>query len=92
MLAADSEDIAESYRILIDELEQYNPELLDKKRVIAVSKSDLIDKKEQNKIAKKLPKDIPHIFISAITNYQIDALKDLLWQSLQAENTLPLQD
>ena len=92
MLAADSEDIAESYRILIDELEQYNPELLDKKRVIAVSKSDLIDKKEQNKIAKKLPKDIPHIFISAITNHQIDALKDLLWQSLQAENALPLQD
>jgi GTP-binding protein len=92
MLAADSEDIAESYRILIDELAQYNPELLDKKRVIAVSKSDLIDKKEQNKIAKKLPKDIPHIFISAITNYQIEALKDLLWENLQAENALSHQE
>jgi len=84
MVPADSEDVNAQYDILINELKMFNPELLDKKRVLAITKSDLIDAKIQKKIEKKLP-DIPHIFISSQTNKGIQELKDLLWYQMNNE-------
>lgn len=78
-ISADSEDISEAYRILLNELEQYNPELLDKPRLLAITKRDLIDDELQEMIAPSIPTDLPHIFISAVTGYNITELKDKLW-------------
>lgn len=81
MVPADSKDIKNEYQILLNELNQYNPELLDKKRVLAVTKSDLLDEELQLEIEKDIP-EIPYVFISSIVNYQIDKLKDVLWKEL----------
>ncbi len=81
MIAADSIDISKEYQILLHELEQFNPELLDKKRILAISKCDLLDATLESNIKKALP-DIPHIFISSHTQYHLKELKDLLWKSL----------
>ncbi|MBO4340252.1 MAG: GTPase ObgE [Bacteroidales bacterium] len=82
MISAEEKDIAASYRILLNELEQYNPELLVKDRVLAVTKADLIGEKEREKIGKKIPKDLPSVFISSVTGDGLPALKDLLWKAL----------
>lgn len=82
LVAADSENVKESYDILLQELKKYNPELLDKKRILAVSKCDLIDEEEKKKIKKHMPKKIPHIFISSANGEGIKELKDLIWLSL----------
>ena len=82
MVPADSNDILGDYKILLNELKQYNPELLDKGRILAVTKSDLIDEELEKEIKKHLPRKIPTIFISAATNYNIDKLKDLIWNEL----------
>lgn len=79
MIPADSDDIQKEYKILLNELEQYNSELLDKTRLLAISKSDLLDEELMDEISKDLP-DIPHVFISSITNLNIQKLKDLIWQ------------
>jgi GTP-binding protein len=81
MVPADSQDIAHDYEILIGELEAYNPELLDKQRVLAVSKSDMLDEELKGEIRKTLPA-MPSIFISSITGEGIKELKDLLWKVL----------
>lgn len=83
VIPADSTDISEEYKVLLGELQQYNPELLDKKRVLAISKSDLLDHELMTAIENELPTELPHAFISAITNQGLDPLKDLIWQSLQ---------
>ena len=87
LISADSDSVADQYRILLSELERYNPELLDKNRVIAISKADLLDqelKTELNEELKKtLPKEIPFILISAVAQQGIQELKDLLWNQLQ---------
>ena len=87
LISADSDSVAEQYHILLSELERYNPELLDKNRVIAISKADLLDqelKTELNEELKKtLPKEIPFILISAVAQQGIQELKDLLWNQLQ---------
>ncbi|MGM0477791.1 MAG: GTPase ObgE [Bacteroidota bacterium] len=83
LIAADSDDIAKEYAILLKELEQYNPELLDKRRLLAISKSDMLDEELISEIEPDLP-DIPHIFISSITEMNIQELKDLIWKTLQA--------
>jgi GTP-binding protein len=80
---ADSSDINNEYRILIRELEQYNPELLDKKRVLAVTKSDLLDGELMDEIEPELP-SVPSVFISSVTNYNLDKLKSLLWKQLNS--------
>lgn len=80
-IPADSENIAREYEILMNELEQYNPELLDKKIILAITKSDLVDEKQVKKIIKKLPL-VPYIFISGITGKGLVELKDLLWKAL----------
>ncbi len=81
MIASDSNDIHGEYKTLINELKKYNPELLDKKRVLAITKSDLIDEELYEDIKKDLPK-IPYVFISSITNHNITKLKDLLWREM----------
>lgn len=82
MVPADALDIAEAYRILLGELEKFNPQLLDKERVLAVSKSDMLDDELRAEIEKTLPDDIPHVFISAVTGYGIQELKDVLWKAI----------
>ena len=81
MIPATSESIKKEFKILINELKEYNAELLDKKRILAITKCDLLDEAELKKIKKKLP-EIPAIFISSITNSGITELKDLLWAEL----------
>lgn len=84
MVPADSEDILKEYQILIGELEAYNPDLLDKERILAISKSDMLDDELKAEIRKYLPK-IPYLFISSITNKGIKELKDLIWKHLNKE-------
>jgi GTP-binding protein len=84
MIAADSENILKEYRILDNELNQYNPDLAEKNRVLAISKSDLLDEELKEEISIGLP-DIPFIFISSITQQGITELKDLLWKELNRE-------
>ena len=82
MIPADAHDIQQEFEILLSELKQYNPELLDKKRILAISKSDLLDTELKTAIQKELPKDISSVFISSITLEGIPELKDLIWQNL----------
>ncbi len=81
MVPADADDINNEYRVLLKELEQYNPELLDKKRILAVTKSDMLDGELMSEIEPDLPA-VPYVFISSVTGYNIQKLKDMLWQSL----------
>ena len=81
MVPADSEDIHKEYLILLNELKQFNPELLDKQRILAISKSDMLDEELMEEMENDLP-DIPYLFISSLTNYNILQLKDLIWQHL----------
>lgn len=85
MIPADSNDIANEYKILLNELKQYNPELLDKKRALAISKSDMLDDELEKEIQQHLP-DIPYVFISSITGKGIQELKDLLWKEMNSED------
>ncbi len=82
LIPADSEDIRNEYEILLNELNKYNPELLDKKRILAVSKSDMLDDELKTAIQKELPEGIPAAFISSVTNQGLLGLKDLIWQNL----------
>ncbi len=82
LVPADSSDIKKEYDILLNELKQYNPELLDKKRLLAVSKSDLLDDELKEAIRKELPAELPFTFISSVTNQGITELKDLIWRNL----------
>lgn len=82
VIPADSPDHKKEYDILIHELKAYNPELLHKKRIIAISKSDMLDKELEQAIAEELPKDIPHRFISSATQTGLSSLKDLLWEAV----------
>ncbi len=87
LISADSDSVAEQYHILLSELERYNPELLDKNRVIAISKADLLDQELKTELTEELkqtlPKEIPFILISAVAQQGIQELKDLLWNQLQ---------
>ena len=86
VIPADSNDHEREFEILVSELEQYNPELLDKRMVIAVSKSDMLDDELKEEIAKTLPISIPHVFIASYANQGLDKLKDMLWKALTAED------
>jgi GTP-binding protein len=81
LIPADSKDIIKEYEILLNELSLYNPELLDKKRVLAVSKSDLLDEELIDEIRNLLP-DLPRVFISSFTGQGLHTLKDMLWKVL----------
>lgn len=84
MVSAEENDIGASYETLLNELREYNPELLDKGRVLAVTKCDLIDKDIEKELAPTLPKGIPHIFISSVSGEGLKELKDMLWDALQS--------
>lgn len=84
MIPADADDYEKEYNILLGELVKYNPELADKDRILAVTKSDMIDEDLQAEIAAQLPKDISHIFISSVANFNIMQLKDMIWEKLNA--------
>lgn len=84
LVPADSDDIHQEYRILLKELAQYNPELLDKRRILAISKSDMLDEELKEALSKDLP-DIPYIFISSVIGQGVAELKDLLWKELNAD-------
>ncbi|SHO64670.1 GTPase ObgE [Algoriphagus zhangzhouensis] len=83
LIPADAESIAEQYKILLGELEKYNPELLDKKRLLAISKSDMLDDELMAEMTHELPKGIPSIFISSVAQKNLDKLKDMIWQAIQ---------
>jgi GTP-binding protein len=84
LLPADSDSPRKEFDILVSELERYNPEMLQKNMVIAVSKSDLLDEELTADIASNLPKNVLHVFISSVSGMGLPALKDLLWQTLNA--------
>ena len=82
VVAADNLDIKKEYNVLVKELKKYNPELLDKKRLLAISKSDNLDEELTKEIKKKLPKDVPAVFISSHTGQGLMELKDLIWKTM----------
>ena len=82
MVPADADDIAEQYNILLEELRRFNPQLMDKERVLAISKSDMLDDELKAEIEPTLPSDLPHVFISAVTGEGITQLKDVLWSAI----------
>lgn len=86
LIPADSADHKKEFEILVNELEQYNPELLHKQFIIAISKSDMLDDELKEAIRKELPQGIPHIFISSVVQQGIQELKDLLWKVLNEDN------
>ena len=82
MVPADSDDIAKEYDILLGELQKYNPELLDKDRLLAISKSDMLDEELIAEIKQELPTDLPSLFISSVAQQGLTELKDLIWKKL----------
>ncbi len=82
LVSAESDDVKRDYEILLGELKKYNPELLDKKGILAVSKCDLIDETRQKEIRRHLPRKIPHLFISSAVGEGISELKDVIWNAL----------
>lgn len=85
MVPADADDIKAQYDILVGELERFNPQLADKPRVLAISKSDMLDEELMNEIEGTLPEGVPHIFISAVTGLGLTQLKDMLWNEITDE-------
>jgi GTPase len=82
MIPADAKDIKTEYAILLNELKKYNPELLDKKRMLAITKTDMLDDELKAEIQKDVPTELPVILISSVTNQGIKELKDLIWKNL----------
>lgn len=90
LVPADSDDIRKDYEVLLNELKEFNPELMDKSRVLAISKSDMLDDELREEIAKLLPEGVPTVFISAVTGQGLTELKDLLWREINSEeNSVP---
>lgn len=86
MVPADADDISKEYQILLNELERFNPELMSKQKVLAISKSDMLDEELMAEIEKELPDDVPHVFISSVSGFGIQTLKDLLWTAITDES------
>ena len=82
MVPADSKDITKEYEILLQELKKFNPELLDKDRILAISKSDMLDEELTDEIQKELPNDLPSLFISSVKQQGLTELKDKIWEQL----------
>ena len=83
MIPADSDNLKNDYEILLGELTQYNPELLDKQRLLAITKCDMLDAELIEQMRAELPEGIPSVFISSVTGLNIRQLKDMLWSALQ---------
>ena len=86
MVPGDTDDIRKEYEILLNEVKTFNPELLDKQRVLAITKTDLLDEELQQMLSEDLPDDLPHVFISAVANKGLTELKDVLWLALNSES------
>ena len=86
MVPGDTDDIKREYEILLNELRQFNPDMLDKHRVLAITKCDLLDDELVEMLRETLPDDLPCVFISAVANKGLDELKDVLWRELNAES------
>ncbi|MBR4527566.1 MAG: GTPase ObgE [Bacteroidaceae bacterium] len=86
LVPGDTDNIRKEYEILLNEVGTFNPELLDKQRILAITKSDLLDEELIQMLSEDLPKDLPHVFISAVTNQGITELKDTLWHALNSES------
>ena len=84
LIPADAKDIGDQYRILLVELRKYNPELLDKKRLLAISKVDMLDEELMKEMEREIPKDLPYVFISSISQFNLEKLKDLIWQAIHS--------
>lgn len=85
MVPADSDDVQRDYEVLLGELTQYNPELLDKRRLLAITKCDMLDDELIAQMRPQLPQGVPAVFISSVSGLNIQQLKDMLWQALQEE-------
>ncbi len=85
MVPADSDDIMDEYEVLLNELREFNPDLMDKPRVLAISKSDMLDDELIAEIEETLPEDLPHVFISAVTGMGLMPLKDMLWREITSD-------
>lgn len=83
IIPADSKNIKDEYQILLNELKEFNEELLFKPRILGISKSDLVDEELQKLLQPEIPKDLPYLFFSSITMHNVQKLKDLLWNSIQ---------
>ena len=86
MVPADSDDVKKEYEILLGELTKYNPDLVEKPRVLAVTKCDMLDEELMREMERELPEELPHVFISAVAQMGINELKDLLWKELNKES------
>ena len=86
MIPADSNDIRKDYEILLNELREFNPELMDKSRILAVTKSDMLDDELREEMMQELPEGIQTVFISAVTGYGLTELKDILWREINDES------
>lgn len=86
LVPADADDINKEYEILLHELREFNPDLDIKNRVLAISKSDMLDDELRDEIAATLPHDVPHLFISAVTGQGLTELKDILWREINSED------
>ena len=86
MVPGDTDDIRKEYEILLNEVGKFNPELLEKQRVLAVTKNDLLDDELQQMLSEDLPEDLPVIFISAVAQRGLTELKDILWKALNSES------
>mgnify|MGYP003293771829 FL=1 len=86
MVPGDAEDIRKEYDILLNELATFNPDMLDKQRVLAITKCDLLDDELIEMLEETLPEGIPHVFISSVTGLGVSVLKDILWNELNKEN------
>lgn len=86
MVPGDTDNIAKEYNILLGELQKFNPGMLDKHRVLAVTKCDLLDEELMEMLKAELPTDLPVVYISAVTGFGLDQLKDVLWEELNSES------
>lgn len=86
MVPGDTDDIKHEYEVLLHELENFNPEMMEKQRVLAITKADLLDDELIEMLEETLPEDVPHVFISAVTGTGIQQMKDLLWIAMNSES------
>lgn len=86
MVPGDTDDIRHEYEVLLNEVSTFNPQLLDKQRVLAITKSDLLDDELVELLSQNLPDDLPHVFISAVADKGLTELKDILWEALNSES------
>ena len=91
MIPADTDDIVKEYNILLNELKQYNPELVDKQRILAITKCDMLDDELMDEMKKLVPNGIQTVFISSLTGLGLMELKDLIWTEINKESNKVLE-